>query len=135
MARLLLNEIERLAARLNRILRPANGTKETNMKIHRFATRMWPFSVALVLALAGCGSTPTRESTGELIDDSAITTKVKAGFFADKVVSALNISVETYKGTVQLSGFAKTMEEIRQAERIARDVKGVKAVRNDVVLR
>lgn len=105
------------------------------MKNNRFATRMWLLPVTLVFALAGCGSTPSSESTGELIDDSAITTKVKAAFVADKVVSALNVSVETYKGTVQLSGFAKSMEEIRQAERIARAVRGVKAVRNDVVLR
>ncbi len=105
------------------------------MNTNRSARCVRPLVMALLFLLAGCGSTQTRESTGELIDDSAITTKVKAQFLADQVVSALNVSVETYKGTVQLSGFAKTPGEIYQAERLAREVKGVKAVRNDIVLR
>lgn len=90
---------------------------------------------ALVITLGGCAGTPTQDSTGQLIDDSAITTKVKAGFVTDKAVSALGIGVETHKGVVQLSGFAQSTDEIRQAERIARQVKGVKDVRNDIFLR
>lgn len=90
---------------------------------------------ALLIALGGCAATGSRDSTGQLIDDSAITTKVKADFVADKTVSALDIGVETHKGVVQLSGFAKSADEIRQAERIARKVGGVRGVRNDIVLR
>jgi len=105
------------------------------MNTHRSAHRVRPLLLALVLLLAGCASAPGRESTGELIDDSVITAKVKAQFLADKVVSALDIGVETYKGTVRLSGLAKTAFEIRQAERLTREVPGVKAVRNDIVLR
>lgn len=95
----------------------------------------WNCLAALVIALGGCAATPTQDSTGQLIDDSAITTKVKAAFVTDKTVSALGIGVETQKGVVQLSGFAKSTDEIRQAERVARQVKGVKDVRNDIFLR
>lgn len=90
---------------------------------------------ALVIALGGCAATPTQDSTGQLIDDSAITTKVKAAFVSDKMVSALGIGVETRKGVVQLSGFAQSADEIRQAERVARRVSGVKDVRNNILLR
>jgi hyperosmotically inducible protein len=88
---------------------------------------------ALVIALSGCAG--SHESPGEFIDDTAVTTKVKAAFVADKVVSALNISVESDKGVVTLGGVAKTQEEKRQAERIARQTSGVRAVRNNIVVR
>ena len=91
--------------------------------------------VGTPFVLAACGSTPTRESPGEYVDDATITTKVKADYVADKTVSALDIKVETYKGTVQLSGFAKSQAEINQAVAIARGVKGVKAVKNDIQLK
>lgn len=93
----------------------------------------WILIAALALAsLAGCAGTPTQESTGEYLDDSAITTRVKSAFVSDKEVSAMNISVETFKGTVQLSGFAKSAKEAEKAESIARGVKGVKTVKNDI---
>ncbi len=85
--------------------------------------------------LAACGATPTRESPGEYIDDATITTKVKSAFVADKTVSAMDVKVETYKGTVQLSGFAKSQNEINQAVAIARGVKGVQSVKNDILLK
>lgn len=91
--------------------------------------------VLLVAMLAACSGSPTRESTGEYIDDTAITTKVKAAFVQDKTVSADGISVETFKGTVQLSGFADSPEEIERAVRITSQVPGVKAVRNDIQLK
>jgi osmotically-inducible protein OsmY len=94
--------------------------------------------VAAVLAaafLAACGSTPTRESTGEYLDDAAITTKVKAAFVGDRQIKAADISVETFKGTVQLSGFADNREEIRRAVEIASRVVGVKLVENDIQLK
>lgn len=87
------------------------------------------------LLLAACGSTPTRESPGQYIDDAAITTKVKSSFVADKTVDAVDIKVETYKGTVQLSGFAKSQAEINKAVEIARGVTGVTTVKNDILLK
>jgi osmotically-inducible protein OsmY len=82
--------------------------------------------------LAACGSTPTKESTGEYIDDAAITTKVKAAFVKDELVSALDVKVATFKGRVQLSGFADSPTAIRRADSIARTVPGVKSVDNDL---
>lgn len=91
--------------------------------------------VLLVATLAACSGSPTRESTGEYIDDTAITTKVKAAFVQDKTVSASDIKVETFKGSVQLSGFADSPAEIEQAVRVASQVPGVKSVRNDIRLK
>lgn len=92
-------------------------------------------AVLLVATLAACGGSPTRESTGEYIDDTAITTKVKAAFVQDKLVSAGDIKVETFKGSVQLSGFADSPAEIQQAVSVASKVPGVKSVRNDIRLK
>ena len=83
----------------------------------------------------GCASTSTHESTGEVIDDSVITTKIKSLFVEDKTVGAARISVETYKGVVQLSGFATSQSEINRAGEIARGVKGVTSVKNDIRIR
>lgn len=91
--------------------------------------------VAVLTALTACGGTPTRESTGEYIDDSVITTKVKAAFVEDKTVNALDIKVVTFKGAVQLSGFANSPQEIDRAVQIARSVKGVTSVKNDIRLK
>jgi osmotically-inducible protein OsmY len=85
--------------------------------------------------LTGCAGNQTKESTGEVIDDSWITTKVKAAFVEDPMVSALNIKVETFKGVVQLSGFANNSTEVQRATEIARGIKGVKEVKNDVRLK
>lgn len=87
------------------------------------------------VSISGCASTPTSESTGEYIDDSVITTKVKAAFAKDKTVSAMAISVETFKGVVQLSGFVTSSEEKAAAERVARTVKGVTSVVNNITLK
>lgn len=91
--------------------------------------------VAVLTALTACSGSPTRESTGEYIDDSVITTKVKAAFVEDKTVNALDIKVVTFKGAVQLSGFANNPQEIDRAVEIARGVKGVTAVKNDIRLK
>jgi hyperosmotically inducible protein len=85
--------------------------------------------------LVSCASTPTQESLGETVDDSLITTKVKAAFVEDKNVSALHIEVETFKGTVQLSGFANSATEMERAADLARGIKGVKSVKNDIRLK
>ncbi len=87
------------------------------------------------LVMAGCASTSTRESTGEYFDDTTITTKVKAALLKDEEVSGLRINVETFKGVVQLSGFAKSQAEKRKAHDIAHTVGGVKSVRNDIIVR
>jgi hyperosmotically inducible periplasmic protein len=85
--------------------------------------------------VVGCAVTREQSTVGEYVDDASITTQVKAKFADDPTVSAMAISVETLRGTVQLSGFAKTAAERSQAEAIASRVKGVKAVRNNIVLR
>ena len=85
--------------------------------------------LGLVAAAAvGCAETPTRESTGQYVDDSAITTKVKTALLKADDVSSINISVETYKGVVQLSGFVNSQAEKARAEKIAAGVSGVKRV-------
>ncbi len=98
-----------------------------------------PLMIALVLgsgaAMTACAEAPRQASLGENIDDSVITTKIKAKFVEDSTVSALRISVETFKGTVQLRGFANSTAEIQRAAQIARTVEGVKAVKNDIILK
>lgn len=88
-----------------------------------------------VLAVTACSVARDQQSVGSYIDDSAITTSVKAKMAEDKNVSATSISVETLKGTVQLSGFATTQAEKDRAESIARNTKGVKAVHNSIIVR
>lgn len=91
--------------------------------------------VAMLTALSACAGGPTSKSAGEHVDDAVITTKVKGLFVEDKAVSALNIQVETFKGQVQLSGFANNQQEINRAVEIARQVKGVQEVKNDIRLK
>jgi hyperosmotically inducible protein len=97
-----------------------------------FGNRIWIWMAALLIGLAGCAGTQTRDSTGEYIDDAAITTKVKSAMIADKQVSAYPISVETIKGVVHLTGTADTRAEADKAATIARDVAGVKSVVNKI---
>ena len=87
--------------------------------------------------VAGCASTETRErqAVGEYIDDSVITAKVKTAIARDPDVSALEVSVETYDGVVQLSGFVSNQAQANKAMEIARGVSGVKDVRNDMRIR
>jgi osmotically-inducible protein OsmY len=88
--------------------------------------------ITLILAFAGCAGTRTKESTGGYVDDSVITTKVKADLVADPVTKARAISVETFKGVVQLSGFVNTSLEKEKAGEIARNVRGVVDVKNNI---
>ena len=90
---------------------------------------------SITILSTGCAVVRGQETTGAYIDDTGITTAVKAKFVEDKTVSATSISVETLNGTVQLSGFAKSAAEKTQAEALARNVKNVRAVRNDIVVR
>jgi hyperosmotically inducible protein len=88
----------------------------------------------LVLLLAGCGGSPVRESTGEYVDDTIITTKVIAEFVGTGIDFA-NIKVETFKGNVQLSGFTKTEQEKQASADIAKSVNGVKGVFNEILIK
>jgi hyperosmotically inducible periplasmic protein len=90
---------------------------------------------ASLIALQGCAVTRGQETVGAYVDDSAITTAVKARFVENKEVDASAISVETLKGTVMLSGFAKSNTERNTAEALAMKVSGVKSVRNEIAVR
>lgn len=85
--------------------------------------------------LSGCAATATRESTGDYVDDSAITTKVKAAFVKDETVKAREVSVETFKGVVQLSGFVNTVDEKARAGQLAAGVAGVRDVKNNIAVK
>jgi osmotically-inducible protein OsmY len=89
----------------------------------------------MTVLTTGCAVARGQQTAGSYVDDAGITTAVKAKMVEDKTVSASSISVETLNGTVQLSGFAKSMAEKSQAESIARNVKNVRSVRNDIVVR
>lgn len=85
--------------------------------------------------IGGCASSTTQESTGQYVDDTAITAKVKAGIFKDDSLKSAEINVETFKGVVQLSGFVSTQADIDRAIQLARDVNGVRSVKNDMRLK
>jgi osmotically-inducible protein OsmY len=89
----------------------------------------------LIATFAACASTRTQESTGEYVDDSVITTKVKSLLAADDFLKSFQISVETYKGVVQLSGFVNSQQAVDKASQIARSVKGVTSVKNDLIVK
>lgn len=92
--------------------------------------------LAVTLASAvGCSSTSTEEGTGQYIDDSVITGKVKAALIEDTLTKATEINVETFKGVVQLSGFVSSQASANKAVELARSVGGVKGVTNDMRLK
>ena len=88
-------------------------------------------AVALVSAV-GCASTSKQEGTGEYVDDSVITTKVKAAILDEPTLKVAEINVETFKGVVQLSGFVSSQAAANKAVEVARGVRGVKSVKNDM---
>lgn len=105
------------------------------MKHHStIASTVLATTLTMLLA-SGCAVTRDQQTVGSYIDDSAITSSIKARFVDNKQVDAASISVETLKGVVQLSGFAKNSTEKSTAETIARNVKGVTSVRNEIVVR
>lgn len=85
--------------------------------------------------VTGCSSTSTRESTGEYIDSSALTAKVKSALIKDETVRARDVEVETFRGTVQLSGFVDTEAQKERATAIARSVQGVRDVKNNLIVK
>ncbi len=90
------------------------------------------FLTALLAFFVGCAATPKQEGTGEYIDDTVLTTKVKAAVFNEPSLKSAEINVETFKGAVQLSGFVSSQTDINKAAEIAGSVSGVKSVKNDM---
>ncbi len=95
-------------------------------------------SLLILLAMAvigGCAGSRTQESTGEYVDDSTITAKVKAAIFDDPALKVFQISVETFKGVVQLSGFVNLSQVVSRAGEVASRVSGVKSVKNNILVK
>jgi len=103
--------------------------KKRNIVIHFLVLLM------LIATFAACATTRTSESTGEYIDDSVITTKVKSLLAADDFLKSFQISVETFQGTVQLSGFVNTQQAVDKAGKIVRSVKGVTSLKNNLIVK
>lgn len=103
------------------------------MRIHHFFNTV--LSSLCLLTLFACAPTAQREGTGEYVDDTVITTKVKAALAADPGVKATEVNVETFRGTVQLSGFVSSPEARQRAIEVARSTKGVRDVRNDMAIK
>jgi len=104
-----------------------------NMNINKSISAVF-LAVTLATTL-GCASTATKEGTGEYVDDSVITTKVKAAIFNEPTLKSAEINVETFKGVVQLSGFVSSEADIDKAVRVARSVHGVVSVKNSMRLK
>ena len=103
--------------------------------MQRIKTLTTVFSALVLTATLGCASTRTHEGTGEYVDDSVITTKVKAAIFNEPGLKVSEVQVETFKGVVQLSGFVSSRADIKGAVRVASAVGGVKSVTNDMQLK
>jgi osmotically-inducible protein OsmY len=103
--------------------------KKSNSVIHFFVLLM------MIATFAACASTATRGSTGDYVDDSVITTKVKALLAEDDFLKSFQISVETYKGTVQLSGFVNSKQAVDKAGEIVRSVKGAISLKNNLIVK
>jgi len=103
------------------------------VKRHRLLSIL--ICVGLIAVFVGCASTPKKEGTGEYIDDSTITTKVKAAIFNDPALKVFQINVETFKGVVQLSGFVDSAQNASKAGEVARGVGGVKSVKNNLIVK
>jgi osmotically-inducible protein OsmY len=101
-------------------------------RLKRFSTF---FGVVLLAGILGCAATSTREGTGEYVDDSAITAKVKSAMLGSSGLKSTDIHVETFKSVVQLSGFVNSQAQMAQAVRVAEGVSGVKSVKNDMRLK
>ncbi|MBN1473472.1 MAG: BON domain-containing protein [Syntrophaceae bacterium] len=89
----------------------------------------------LIAVIGACASTSTREGTGEYIDDSVITTKIKSMLAADDFLKSFKIGVKTYRGVVQLSGFVNSQKAVDKATEIVKSVKGVKDIKNDLIVK
>jgi hyperosmotically inducible protein len=122
-----------------------SGSKTCAVKTHQLLITMKSLPLNAILALAfvgavttftsGCANTAKHESTGQYVDDSTITTKVKAAFAGDDIVHVFDVHVETYQGVVQLSGFVDIPEQKARAEMLAKNVAGVQSVKNDIAIK
>jgi osmotically-inducible protein OsmY len=90
------------------------------------------FMAVILITAVGCASTSKQEGTGEYVDDTVITTKVKAVIFNEPTLKSSEINVETFKGVVQLSGFVSSPASITKAVELTRQVAGVKSIKNDI---
>ena len=104
------------------------------MKTRRRVVGYWVL-IMFIFALVACASTSKQSSTGEYVDDSVITTKVKSLLAEDDFLKSFQIGVETYKSIVQLSGFVNSRQAVDKAGQIASSVKGVKSVKNDLIVK
>ena len=104
------------------------------MKKRNFVIRYLVLLV-VIASLVGCASTRTQESTGQYVDDSVITTKVKGLLAGDDFLKSFQIGVETFKGVVQLSGFVNSQKAVDKAIQITRSVEGVKSIKNDLIVK
>jgi osmotically-inducible protein OsmY len=105
------------------------------MKFLQRATFLLLATASAFALVSGCAATSTQESTGQYVDDTAITTKVKAAIFKDDVLKSAEINVETFKGAVQLSGFVRSEADIQRAVSLTQAVGGVRSVKNDMRLK
>ena len=103
------------------------------LRLHRFVKLL--VCIGLITTSVGCASTQKHESTGQYVDDSVITTKVKAAIFNEETLKTMQISVKTYQGVVQLSGFVDSAQSVTTAGEVARRIEGVKEVKNDLVVK
>lgn len=101
-------------------------------KIQRFSNF---FFMLLLATMLGCAASPKQEGTGEYIDDTVITGKVKAAILGEPSLKSAEINVETFKGVVQLSGFVNSKADINKAAEVAQGVAGVKSVKNSMTLK
>jgi osmotically-inducible protein OsmY len=109
---------------------------KTSLKFSKAASLLgFTGLLALGVLLGGCAATPTRDSTGQYVDDTVITTKVKSALLGDEIVKSFAVSVETVKGVVQLSGFVNTSEQKSAAGKDTWTVVGVKNVKNDLIVK
>jgi osmotically-inducible protein OsmY len=97
--------------------------------------RSFFIGLVLVAFIAGCAGTRHQESTGEYVDDSVLTSKVKAEIFNDPMLKVFQINVESFKGVVQLSGFVDSTQASARAVEVAKSVKGVQSVKNSLVVK
>jgi|WetSurSiteA1Bulk_404760.scaffolds.fasta_scaffold492062_1 osmotically-inducible protein OsmY len=102
-------------------------------KLHRMTKIL--VCIGLTTALIGCAATSKTESTGQYIDDSTITTKVKAALFDELSLKTFEIGVKTYKGQVQLNGFVGSEKDVERAGEVTRKVPGVISVKNDLIVK
>jgi osmotically-inducible protein OsmY len=101
--------------------------------LNKFRTVRLLTCLAIAPAYLGCASTQKHESTGEYVDDSVLTTKVKAAILDESSLKSMQINVKTFKGVVQLSGFVDSAEHVARAGQVAARVQGVEEVKNNLI--